>query len=243
MPKDRLLYSVPVFFRQQKVLNCWMHWSRANSTGRSAELPVYPDSIAGISEKNTMPEGSISGYSLLKQLIAAGNRQVIEKDINGSIHFNGNFRNAQDLESALDELVILIPFWWEAIYTTAFESAVRSQIFRKIELFSPAKAWGQSTGTWFQNCCFWKLKKPVPGPWASNPELQNRTGLSTTTINQRRHRCTQSPSTLWCISNWSLFAHASRCWAQQPGMTGRWREDILSRMAELGICWAGQAWF
>ena len=42
-------------------------------------------------------------------LLKDGNRQIIEKDVFGNYHFNGNFNNANSLKTALDELTRKIP--------------------------------------------------------------------------------------------------------------------------------------
>lgn len=38
-------------------------------------------------------------------MVADGNTQIVERDVHGALHFNGNFKNAQDLDIALTALV------------------------------------------------------------------------------------------------------------------------------------------
>jgi hypothetical protein len=54
--------------------------------------------------KNTIEKKSAEKSLLLKKLLDDGNLSIIEKDIHGELHFNGNFRNANDVEAALKKL-------------------------------------------------------------------------------------------------------------------------------------------
>ena len=38
------------------------------------------------------------------KLLNDGNISIVEKDVNGEFHFNGNFKNAEDLASQIDLL-------------------------------------------------------------------------------------------------------------------------------------------
>ncbi|MDZ7647326.1 MAG: hypothetical protein U5K54_09175 [Cytophagales bacterium] len=59
---------------------------------------LYPNkNLPGFLEKNTIPESAIAQSGLLAELMKDGNTQLVEKDVNGSYHFNGNFKNANDL--------------------------------------------------------------------------------------------------------------------------------------------------
>ncbi len=46
----------------------------------------------------------LKNQNLLKQLVKDGNSQIIEKDVLGNYHFNGNFNNANSLKTALSNL-------------------------------------------------------------------------------------------------------------------------------------------
>ena len=57
--------------------------------------------------KNTIPEYYFNKSSLLKELIAIGNTQIVNKDIEGNYHFNGTLVNARVLTERLKELTPL----------------------------------------------------------------------------------------------------------------------------------------
>ena len=66
---------------------------------------LYPNkALKGFLERNTISDIAVSSSKLLKQLVSDGNVQILEKDVNGAYHFNGNFKNAIDLKVALNEL-------------------------------------------------------------------------------------------------------------------------------------------
>ncbi|MDV7393551.1 hypothetical protein RZS08_19405, partial [Arthrospira platensis SPKY1] len=60
--------------------------------------------LPGFLQKNTIPEAAARSSKLLQQMAADGDKRIIERDVLGEFHFNGNFKNAKDLESALDAL-------------------------------------------------------------------------------------------------------------------------------------------
>ncbi|MDZ7605934.1 MAG: hypothetical protein U5K79_10200 [Cyclobacteriaceae bacterium] len=68
---------------------------------------LYPNkNLKGFLEKNTISPTAVSSSSILQNLIDEGDTQIVEQDVNGGYHFNGNFKNAYDLRSTLDALSI-----------------------------------------------------------------------------------------------------------------------------------------
>jgi NADPH-dependent curcumin reductase CurA len=62
---------------------------------------LYPyKELKGFIERNTISAVAISTSKLLQQLVADETVQILEKDVNGAYHFNGNFKNANDLKAA-----------------------------------------------------------------------------------------------------------------------------------------------
>ena len=78
-----------------------MHFSDKINT----VIYLYPNKeLPRFLEKNIIPKEAVSKSELLNKLVAKNNTQIIEKDSFGEYHFNGNFKNADDLKTALDEL-------------------------------------------------------------------------------------------------------------------------------------------
>ncbi|HBQ59670.1 MAG TPA: hypothetical protein DD671_08610, partial [Balneolaceae bacterium] len=66
---------------------------------------LYPNKdLPGFLERNNIPEELVKKSELLQTLIADGNLDIINKDVNGGFHFNGNFKNARDLKNKIDEM-------------------------------------------------------------------------------------------------------------------------------------------
>ena len=70
---------------------------------------LYPNKdLLGFIEKNRIPAASVAKSDLLEKLVFGGDTQLIERDVKGHYHFNGNFRNADDVKAALANLKKLI---------------------------------------------------------------------------------------------------------------------------------------
>ena len=66
---------------------------------------LYPNKeLPGFLNKNNIPQKSVKSSKLLKQLLKDGNKEIVEKDIKGNYHFNGNFNNVYSLKQAIANL-------------------------------------------------------------------------------------------------------------------------------------------
>ncbi|MEZ4883540.1 MAG: hypothetical protein R3E32_02295 [Chitinophagales bacterium] len=202
---------------------------------------LYPNKdLLGFIAKNTIPEKAILRSELLQYLVSEGNAQVVEKDINGEYHFNGSFKNANDLSFTLEQLA-------ESSYSQLVEKDkdLVLQIFE--EVFNH-KAFTGRSGTFFgyeglgsiywhmvsklqlavQECCLKAIEEK------EEAEVIGRLLEHYYEINEGIgvHK---SPK-LYGAFPTDPYSHtpAGRG-AQQPGMTGQVKEDILSRFGELGV--------
>ena len=55
-------------------------------------------------DKNTISKEKVGTFGLLNLLEENNNQTIVNQDINGDYHFNGNFNNARDLKNALEVL-------------------------------------------------------------------------------------------------------------------------------------------
>jgi hypothetical protein len=66
---------------------------------------LYPNkNLPGFLQKNNIPVADAQSSELIKVLLSKGNKEIVDQDVQGGIHFNGNFKNARDLENALNAL-------------------------------------------------------------------------------------------------------------------------------------------
>ncbi|NNE32096.1 MAG: hypothetical protein HKN40_06980 [Winogradskyella sp.] len=202
---------------------------------------LYPyKNLKGFMERNTIPKEEIEQSKLLVKLVEDGNTQIVYKDVNGNYHFNGNFKNANDLKIALVNLK-------ETKYEALIENN-KPKILQTFESVFNHKAFTGRSGTFYgyeglgsiywhmvsklslavMECCQKAIKEN-----ASN-EVIGRLLEHYYEINEGIgvHK---SPE-LYGAFPTDPYSHTpAGKGAQQPGMTGQVKEDILSRFGELGV--------
>ncbi|MEL6669756.1 MAG: hypothetical protein AAFP08_12350, partial [Bacteroidota bacterium] len=203
---------------------------------------LYPNKdLPGFLEKNNIPEASVSGSVLLTKLVESGNRSIISRDIAGEYHFNGNFKNADDLEAALEALDV--ESWGR--YNTTSEKVEILRIFE--EVFNHKEFTGRS-GTFFGyeglGSIYWhmvsKLRLAVQEcalqAMERGEDEANVGRLLDHYYEIRAGIGVHKSPQLYGAFSIDPYSHtpAGRG-AQQPGMTGQVKEDILSRFGELGV--------
>ena len=198
---------------------------------------LYPNKeLKGFIERNTIPKESIAQTKFLQQLISEGNTQIVEKDINGDYHFNGNFKNANDLADAIKGLPQNV------------SEAETKEVLQIFENVFNHKAFTGRSGTFYgyeglgsiywhmvsklqlavQECCINAIENK------ESDEIIGRLLEHYYEINEGIgvHK---SPS-LYGAFPTDPYSHTpAGKGAQQPGMTGQVKEDVLSRFGELGI--------
>ncbi|CAM1371638.1 hypothetical protein [Tenacibaculum xiamenense] len=198
---------------------------------------LYPNKeLPGFLKRNTIPQKSIENASLLKSISSESLHKIVEQDVRGNYHFNGNFKNANDLAEALDSL---------AQKVSEDDKTEMLQIFE--EVFNH-KAFTGRSGTFYgyeglgsiywhmvsklqlavQECCLKAIKD------GESAEVVGRLLEHYYEINEGIgvHK---SP-TLYGAFPTDPYSHTpSGKGAQQPGMTGQVKEDVLSRFGELGV--------
>jgi len=202
---------------------------------------LYPNkNLRGFMDKNNIPIASIAQSELLQTLVQEGNTQIVEQDVKGNHHFNGNFKNANDLAEALDQLA--------ANQHAELAQAERALILKIFEEVFNHKAFTGRSGTFFgyeglgsiywhmvsklllavQECCLKAIQE------TASDEVVGRLLEHYYEMNEGIgvHK---SPS-LYGAFPTDPYSHTPKGkGAQQPGMTGQVKEDILCRFGELGI--------
>ncbi|AUC81768.1 hypothetical protein [Lacinutrix sp. Bg11-31] len=202
---------------------------------------LYPNKeLKGFLDRNTVSEKAVLSSKLLKELLSDGNVQIIEKDVNGEYHFNGNFKNASDVSTALENLS-------ETKYHSLLETDT-PKILQAFEAVFNHKAFTGRSGTFYgyeglgsiywhmvsklllavQECCIKAVNdgedEVVVGHLLEHfYEINEGIGLH------------KSPELYGAFSTDPYSHTPGGKGAQQPGMTGQVKEDILSRFGELGI--------
>ena len=201
---------------------------------------LYPNKdLPRFIDKNTIPEVKIAKSALLQKLVADADTSVLSQDIFGEYHFNGNFNNVKSLQAALAEL----PSHYKSMLVK--EQAYIEQIFE--EVFDHKSFTGRS-GTFFGyeglGSIYWHMvSKLLLAVYEitkaaidknEDPALIGKLFDHYYEINAGigAHK---SPE-LYGAFPTDPYSHTpAGKGAQQPGMTGQVKEDILSRFGELGV--------
>lgn len=202
---------------------------------------LYPNKeLPGFLERNNIPKKSVENSKLLKQLIADGNTQVINKDVKGDYHYNGNFTNAGDLKEALDDLK-----------STKYAELVKEEETLLLEQFEEVfnhKAFTGRSGTFYGyeglGSIYWHMVSKLYLAVYEICETARQQGAHSETLKKLAHHFDEigdgigvhkSPE-LYGAFPTDPYSHTPQHrGAQQPGMTGQVKEDILARIGQLGV--------
>ena len=202
---------------------------------------LYPNKeLKGFMERNVIPRQSIEKSNLALKLIEDENFSIVEKDIEGNYHFNGNFNNADSLKKALDKLK-------DTNYSKLVEQD-RNLLLRIFEEVFNHKAFTGRSGTFYGyeglGSIYWHMVSKLQ--YAVNEvchAAKNNNDSKEIVGNLIAHYYEinegigvhKSPE-LYGAFPTDPYSHTPfGKGAQQPGMTGQVKEDILSRIGELGV--------
>jgi hypothetical protein len=203
---------------------------------------LYPDrDLPGFLAKNTMPPERVAGSPLLSALMAMGDTRIVVRDENGSAHFHGGFRNGKGVRQALAELAR--EDRWAAL--VAAEGGAVVDLFE--ELFDHASFTGRS-GTFFAyeglGSIYWHMVSKlllavqecyVRARDAGEPRA-TLAALATAYDDVRDGLGFHKPPEVFGAFPTDPYSHTpAHAGAQQPGMTGQVKEDVLARWGELGV--------
>jgi hypothetical protein len=202
---------------------------------------LYPAKcLPSFLEKNNIPEEEVKKSRLLSELIRTGNTSVIAQDKKGKFHFNGSFRNAEDLKKALLSL--------QKNSGLALTDREIQQVLDGFEKIFNHKSFTGRSGTFYKyeglGSIYWHMVAKLLVAIGENITLAKTGGSSSETIQKLiRHYedvkkgmgAHKSPEKYGACP-FEPYSHTpSMSGVQQPGMTGQVKEDIISRFFELGL--------
>jgi hypothetical protein len=207
---------------------------------------LQPDrEVAPFLTRNTLPEGALEKARLLAVLIAAGDRTLVTVDDGGNIHFQSDLTNSRDLVERLDTLAAdpeltqhvardrhaVLELWETVFHHSAFTGRSGS-MFAFEGLGSIYWHMVAKLLLAVQECHTRALAEGAPGETVGairDAYYDVRSGLG----------FTKRPAVYGAFPT-DPYSHSPRHrGAQQPGMTGQVKEEILTRLGELGVTVAG----
>ena len=199
---------------------------------------LYPNrALPSFLEKNVIPAKAVKDNPLLVALLAAGDDSIIARDATGAYRFAGSFRIADDLAKALDKLAK--DARWTAL--VAAQGAAIQKIFADIFNF---RAFTGRSGTMYGyeglGCIYWHMVAKLA--IAAQESALHAAGtpdfpaLADDYYTVRAGLGFNKSARVYGAFPTDPYSHTpGHSGAQQPGMTGQVKEEVISRWGELGL--------
>lgn len=199
---------------------------------------LYPNRVLQpFLERNKLPSDALTRAPLLATLLEWGDRSLVLEDGEGTLHFQADFRNADDLQAALDRLS------QNASLAGDVETNRKAVLELWEEIFHHRAFTGRS-GTFFAfeglGSIYWhmvsKLMLAVQECWRSEDDPALRERLAAAYLEIREGLGYRKSAVEYGGFPTDPYSHTpAHRRAQQPGMTGQVKEEILTRWGELGL--------
>jgi hypothetical protein len=202
---------------------------------------LYPNkNLPGFLAKNNVDFRLVEKSPLLTRLISTGDKRIVQKGIDGKIHFNSNFKNSNDLKLGLEDLK-------NSEYKALYELEEKNVLDIYEQTFNHKSYTGRS-GSFFAyeglGSIYWhmvsKLHLAVQEVFLDAKE----NGVNSSILNRIKEFYQEigegigvhkSPDVYGAFPT-DAYSHTPyHKGAQQPGMTGQVKEDVLVSIGEMGI--------
>jgi hypothetical protein len=202
---------------------------------------LYPNRVLStFISKNTIPAEFAQQSDLMKKLVALGDKRLVEADGKGGLHFGGDLHNAKDVQHLLDEYkngeLAELAKQDEQLLLDAFEAVFNHVAFT-----------GRS-GTFYGyeglGSIYWhmvsKLLLSVQENIYRAKEEHADAGILGKLMEHyyeiRAGIGINKAPKLYGAFPTDAYSHTPfDAGAQQPGLTGQVKEDVINRWAELGV--------
>ncbi|MCB9276088.1 MAG: hypothetical protein H6564_18730 [Lewinellaceae bacterium] len=202
---------------------------------------LYPDrQLPRFEDKNNIPSSDVERSQLLRRLVADGDQRLVMQDTLGAYHFNGDFNNANNVRAALEQLKLV-----------GYAELVEKEGELILDLFEQIfnhKAFTGRSGTFFGyeglGCIYWHMVSKLLLAAQENCYWAIRQQADTAIIQQLIAQYydiragigfNKSPESYGAFPSDPYSHTPGNAGAQQPGMTGQVKEDVLARFGELGL--------
>lgn len=203
---------------------------------------LYPDKdLAGFLDRNRFSPERAAGCPIVAALVAAGDRSLVVADLHGDVHFASGIRNSRDVQAVLDRLAA-DPAWADLV---AASRAALLDIFE--EVFRHAEFTGRS-GSFFAyeglGSIYWHMvsklllavQETLERAVAAGEPAETVQALADAYEDVRAGLGYCKPSTVYGAFPTDPYSHTpAGSGARQPGMTGQVKEEVLTRLGELGL--------
>ncbi|MBK8976875.1 MAG: hypothetical protein IPM29_13230 [Planctomycetes bacterium] len=206
---------------------------------------LYPDrELTPFFERNVLPADLAVRYPaaarLVHRLLTARNLDIVRVDDDGTLRFAPGMRNAAGLANALDRLA--------ADGGEPLGEAARTELLAAYEAVFDHAAFTGRSGTFFGyeglGCVYWHMVSKLALViqevlWRhvdAGGDVGVRDELRDAYRRVRRGLGAQATPADWGAFPIDAYSHTpGHGGAKQPGMTGQVKEDLLCRLAEVGV--------
>ncbi|MFN3640508.1 MAG: hypothetical protein ACK4UK_06280, partial [Flavobacterium sp.] len=199
---------------------------------------LYPNKeLPGFLERNNIPASEVMSSELLKTLLQHNNYQIVLQDVKGGYHFHGNFKNAGDVSFALDNL------------DAEFQLLVNQDRSLVLDIFEKVfnhKSFTGRSGTFYAyeglGSIYWHMVSKLLLAVMECCLKAIEEGKDEVLIGKLLDHYYEIQAGIGVHKSPELYGafptdpYSHTPWhrgAQQPGMTGQVKEDMLARMGEL----------
>ena len=201
---------------------------------------LYPDrALKGFLEKNRIPGEQVEAIPLLQRMLKENDDSIVLSDADGCYRFNAELTNAAQLNDELDSLT--------AVYGDAIDAARKplQQLYENV--FNHQAFTGRSGGMFgFEGlgCVYWHMVAKLLLAIEENFFAALDQGADEMICNKlarlyyrvRKGIGFNKTPTEYGAFPADPYSHTPKhAGAQQPGMTGQVKEEILARFGELGV--------
>lgn len=202
---------------------------------------LYPNrQLPRFMERNLVPSEFVESSKLMTTLLSIGNTDLVERDKSGQVYFAGKFNNTASVAEALT-----------ALTTNSFakDVSVERESIENLfsELFDCANFTGRSGGMYAYEglgSIYWHMvsklllavMETVKNAEATGASAKTLEGLKACYYDVREGIGFNKTPEVYGAFPTDPYSHTPGfAGARQPGMTGQVKEEVLTRLLELGV--------
>ena len=197
---------------------------------------LYPDrNLPLFREKNVIDPSLVQHSRWIQSELASGRKTFVEEDLNTRVHFNGNFRNGNELRAALDK-------------ETGISAKDKSDLCRIYESVFNHRLFTGRSGAMYKyeglGCIYWHMVSKLLLASAEIIQSASENGVAQEILAPLLEHFDEIKEGLGLHKSPAVYgafpvdpySHTTGfSGVQQPGMTGQVKEDVISRFKELGV--------
>jgi len=202
---------------------------------------LYPERVLPqFIQKNNISDDDFNSSNLLQKLVEMGNRDIVIRDVNGEVHFNGEIRNGAILKSRLKEM--------ELNGVSELVAKEEDQILNIYESVFNHKEFTGRSGTFYKyeglGSIYWHMVSKLQLAVQETFDAEQKGNNNISDLEKLKNfyyeikdgiGLKKSPGDYGAFPTDPYSHTPSFSGVQQPGMTGQVKEDIISRFGELGV--------